>query len=283
MTKMLLHACCGPCSLEPSRLLIDAGTPFSIFFSNSNIHPQEEYELRLATIREFQRTQNVEVIEGEYNRAEWDNSAGAIGEKLVNLQQELGLDDEIIPAPNPYPLPVLPDECGEGERVAGVDERAAGADKRGDDGNCKITRAAWSSEFATKNDALSHLAELRQARCRACYRLRFEETCSYAKEHGFDAVGTTLSVSPYQYTNIIREELERACENTGLTCAFVDYRPYFETNEARSKELGMYRQNYCGCHFSYDEAQEERAYRKKARKAAKAAKKAAKLAQQHKP
>ena len=247
MTKMLLHACCGPCSLEPSRLLLDEGTPFSIFFSNSNIHPQEEYELRLATIREFQQSQGVGVIEGEYNRAAWDMRVGVIGEKIVNLQHELGLDGEIIPSPNPYPLPVLPDGFGEND------------------------------------EALSHLAELRQTRCRACYRLRFEETCSYAKEYGFDAVGTTLSVSPYQYTNIIREELKRACENAGLTCAFVDYRPYFETNEARSKELGMYRQNYCGCHFSYDEAQAERAYRKRARKAAKAAKKAAKLAQQHKP
>ena len=279
MTKMLLHACCGPCSLEPSRLLLDEGTPFSIFFSNSNIHPQEEYELRLATIREFQQSQGVGVIEGEYNRAAWDMRVGVIGEKIVNLQHELGLDGEIIPSPNPYPLPVLPDGFGENDEVA----RADGVDARGDNGNCKITRAAWSREFATKDEALSHLAELRQTRCRACYRLRFEETCSYAKEYGFDAVGTTLSVSPYQYTNIIREELERACKNAGLTCAFVDYRPYFETNEARSKELGMYRQNYCGCHFSYDEAQAERAYRKKARKAAKAAKKAAKLAQQHKP
>lgn len=50
----------------------------------------------------------------------------------------------------------------------------------------------------------------REARCRACYRLRFEEAAALAAEQGFDAVGTTLSVSPYQYTDVIREELERA-------------------------------------------------------------------------
>ena len=49
--KLLLHACCGPCSLEPTRLLKAAGHDITIYYANSNIHPAEEYEHRLATRR----------------------------------------------------------------------------------------------------------------------------------------------------------------------------------------------------------------------------------------
>lgn len=115
----------------------------------------------------------------------------------------------------------------------------------------------------------------REARCRACYRLRFEEATRYAREHGFAAVGTTLSVSPYQYTRIIREELERACEREGVKACFADYRPYYDEATRRSREDGMYRQNYCGCRFSNAEAAAERDERKAARRAAREAELAA--------
>lgn len=117
--------------------------------------------------------------------------------------------------------------------------------------------------------------EMRSQRCRACYRIRFEEAAQYAANHGFDAVATTLSVSPYQFTEIIREELERACAAYGVAVVFQDYREQYPETTRRSKELGMYRQNYCGCAFSKVEAAEEREARKAEREAAKAAKLAA--------
>ncbi len=115
----------------------------------------------------------------------------------------------------------------------------------------------------------------REARCRACYRLRFAEAARYAAEHGFDALGATLSVSPYQYTSIIREELERACAREGIEARFEDYRPYYDEATRRSREGGMYRQNYCGCRFSEAEAAAEREERTAARRAAREAEKAA--------
>lgn len=123
--------------------------------------------------------------------------------------------------------------------------------------------------------APSEARAAREARCRACYRLRFEEAARYAREHGFAAVGTTLSVSPYQYTRIIREELERACEREGVEARFADYRPYYDEATRRSREDGMYRQNYCGCRFSNAEAAAERDERKAARRAAREAELAA--------
>ena len=115
----------------------------------------------------------------------------------------------------------------------------------------------------------------REARCRACYRLRFEEAAHYAREHGFAALGTTLSVSPYQYSRIIREELERACAREGIKACFADDRPFYDEATRRSREGGMYRQNYCGYRFSDAAAAAAREERRAARRAARAAELAA--------
>lgn len=119
------------------------------------------------------------------------------------------------------------------------------------------------------------------ARCRACYELRFREAASYAAKHGFSYVGTTLSVSPYQYTDIIRKELERACAAAGVEPFFEDYSPLYAETVTSSKEAGLYRQDYCGCLPSKAEADAgrtaraaERAARKAERAEASAAKEA---------
>ena len=111
--------------------------------------------------------------------------------------------------------------------------------------------------------------EQRQERCRLCYRQRFEEAAEYARAHGYGRLGTTLSVSPYQYTEILREELEAAAQAAGLEPYFQDYRPYYDNATRRSREAGMYRQNYCGCRISMAEAAAEREERRIARKQAK--------------
>lgn len=72
-------------------------------------------------------------------------------------------------------------------------------------------------------------------------------------------------MSPYQYTAIIEEELRFAAEAHGLEPLFADYRPYYDAATQRSREEGMYRQNYCGCRFSAEEAQAEREQRKQLR------------------
>lgn len=118
----------------------------------------------------------------------------------------------------------------------------------------------------------------RAARCRACYRLRFEKLAAEARRRGFEAISTTLSVSPWQMTEVIREELERAADESGLVAEFRDFREYYPEATRRSRERGMYRQNYCGCRFSEEEARIEREERKARRKAEKEAKRAAREA-----
>lgn len=115
-----------------------------------------------------------------------------------------------------------------------------------------------------------HGYDARADRCRACYALRFEEVARLAVEGRYDAISTTLSISPYQYTSVIAEELERAARAQGIMPLFRDFRECYPEATRRSRELGMYRQNYCGCRYSEDEARLERIERKKARKEARA-------------
>lgn len=230
--KLLLHACCGPCSLEPTRLLKAAGHDITIYYANSNIHPAEEYEHRLATLRAWAADAGFEVLEGPYDPATWEACAGRIGDAAIaeveGALAEAGAEDEC---------------AGEG-----ASPRAA---------------------------VLSVDPARREARCRACYRLRLEETARVAAEQGFEGIGTTLSVSPYQYTQVIREEVERAATQAGVVPVFEDFRPYYDEATRESRELGMYRQNFCGCRISDLEAAAERAERKEQRAAAKAAERAA--------
>mgnify|MGYP001102658091 CR=1 FL=1 len=56
----------------------------------------------------------------------------------------------------------------------------------------------------------------RPRRCRACYALRLAEACRVAQERGFEFVGTTLAVSPYQLFETCNDVLERLAAEHGL-------------------------------------------------------------------
>lgn len=64
-TPILVHACCGPCSLEPVRLLREEGLEPTICWSNPNIQPAAEHDLRLETLLAWAREARVEVIRAE--------------------------------------------------------------------------------------------------------------------------------------------------------------------------------------------------------------------------
>lgn len=266
--KLLLHACCGPCSLEPTRLLKAAGHDITIYYANSNIHPAEEYEHRLATLRAWAADAGFEVLEGPYDPATWEACAGRIGDAAIaEVEQARAKAD-------------AEGECA-GE-LEGPNEASSNRSKTVTDTNhgasapaSALLSASTANSAAPRAAVLSVDPARREARCRACYRLRLEESARVAAERGFEGIGTTLSVSPYQYTQVIREEVERAAAQAGIAPVFEDFRPYYDEATRESRELGMYRQNFCGCRISDLEAAAERAERKEQRAAAKAAERAA--------
>lgn len=68
--RMLLHICCAPCSTHVVEKLRDS-YDVTGFFYNPNIHPDGEYERRLATARTYARSTGLELLEGEYEVARW--------------------------------------------------------------------------------------------------------------------------------------------------------------------------------------------------------------------
>jgi predicted adenine nucleotide alpha hydrolase (AANH) superfamily ATPase len=90
-------------------------------------------------------------------------------------------------------------------------------------------------------------------RCKSCYRLRLEKTAEQAQKKGFDAFSSTLLISPYQDFEQIATIGQQLAEKYNVIFHLKDYRPYFSNAMALSKELGLYRQKYCGCIFSREE------------------------------
>lgn len=60
--KILLHVCCGPCALFPLADLRKQGHEVTGFFCNPNIHPYQEYKLRLDSAQEMSRQLEMSLI-----------------------------------------------------------------------------------------------------------------------------------------------------------------------------------------------------------------------------
>lgn len=97
-------------------------------------------------------------------------------------------------------------------------------------------------------------------RCRKCYELRLREAASMAAEGGFDYFTTTLSISPMKNAARLNEiglSLEEEYPVKYLVSDFKKKNGYKRSIEL-SREYGLYRQDYCGCEFSYRDALERR-------------------------
>ena len=89
-------------------------------------------------------------------------------------------------------------------------------------------------------------------RCKRCFYLRLKKTAEFAKEHNYDYFSTTLTLSPLknaEVINTIGKQVEQESGISFLPCDFKKQGGYLRSIEL-SKELGLYRQNYCGCVFS---------------------------------
>lgn len=170
--NLLLHICCGPCSLYPLRTMRKAGHNVTGFFYNHNIHPYQEYTRRMNAVLE-----------------------------MAELEA----------------LPLL-----------------------------------MRDEYALE-DFLANVAHSPETRCSYCYRSRLRATAEIAAKHGFEAFSASLLYSRYQRHEEIRELGEQAGREYGVAFYYEDFRPGWQEGISVSKELGLYRQQYCGCIYSEKE------------------------------
>ncbi len=60
--KLLLHICCANCAIYPLQRVKERGDEITGFFFNPNIHPYQEYQKRLETLRRYSGEVGLEVI-----------------------------------------------------------------------------------------------------------------------------------------------------------------------------------------------------------------------------
>ena len=193
--NILLHMCCSNCSIYPVRILRSEKHDIAGFWFNPNIHPYEEYEVRIDSLKRLAGAWKFSVrYEQPYSPEEYF--------RLFNMSYDMLTDN---------------------------------------------TGSKWLSG--------SHVPPYPE-RCRGCYQLRLEKTAAHAQQEGFDAFSTTLLISPYQDYEQIASVGKALADKYNIKFHLRDYRPHFREAMALSKEMGLYRQKYCGCIFSREERNE---------------------------
>ena len=97
-------------------------------------------------------------------------------------------------------------------------------------------------------------------RCYKCYEMRLAETARMASDLGFDYFTTTLSISPMKNAAWLNEIGGRLSAEYGIAYLYSDFkkRNGFKRSTELSAEYGLYRQDYCGCVYSFREAHDGR-------------------------
>lgn len=170
--KLLLHACCGPCSLGAIEPLLADGALISLFFYNPCII-DGEFERRLAALRSVAEHYGLDLIVPPHNYADYLSYA----------------------APH-------------------------AADREGGE------------------------------RCALCMDDRLRVSARYAAEHGFDMFSTTLTVSPHKNSKLIFALADACSGDVPFLARDFKKRDGFLRSTRLSRELGIYRQDFCGCEFS---------------------------------
>ena len=89
-------------------------------------------------------------------------------------------------------------------------------------------------------------------RCEKCFEYRLMKTAKTAKEKGFSAFTTTLTVSPHKNSDVIFQVAEKIAGEYGLRFISENFKKQngFLRTMQLARENDFYRQNYCGCEFS---------------------------------
>lgn len=89
-------------------------------------------------------------------------------------------------------------------------------------------------------------------RCNICIRYRMDRTSRTALEARFDTIGSVFTTSPHKPAAEINAWGLQIAAEYGLKYLVSDFKKKdgFKRSVELSRELGLYRQNYCGCIYS---------------------------------
>jgi len=90
-------------------------------------------------------------------------------------------------------------------------------------------------------------------RCSYCYHERLRSTALVAKRGKFDYFTSTLLYSKFQKHDTIKSMGESIGKSVGVKFYYQDFRTGWKNGIEESKNIGLYRQQYCGCIYSEKE------------------------------
>ncbi|RPJ61416.1 MAG: hypothetical protein EHM12_05345 [Dehalococcoidia bacterium] len=88
-------------------------------------------------------------------------------------------------------------------------------------------------------------------RCTACYRFRLEKSYQLMLEKGYEAITSTLTISPHKSAKIINE-IGREIGGESFMARDFKKKEGFKRAMELAKSWELYRQNYCGCRYSLE-------------------------------
>ena len=177
--SLCMHVCCAPCSIWPLEFLKDFDV--TIYYTNSNIYPSEEYWRRLNELKAFLKDHHPEV---------------------------------------------------------------------------KLIVSDYDNETYTQKISLFKDEPEKGRRCIMCYGLRMHEAYQYAHDHHFDYFTTVMTISRQKDSKVLNHigmQLSNKFSNTKYFISDFKKADGNVKGNRIASELGMYRQDYCGCIYSYNQ------------------------------
>jgi predicted adenine nucleotide alpha hydrolase (AANH) superfamily ATPase len=90
-------------------------------------------------------------------------------------------------------------------------------------------------------------------RCRICFEMRLKKTYKQLLKGMFDRFATTLTVSPLKNVDLVNQT-GREINEERFICADFKKKNGYQRAVELARELDLYRQTYCGCIYSLEEA-----------------------------
>jgi epoxyqueuosine reductase len=92
-------------------------------------------------------------------------------------------------------------------------------------------------------------------RCEHCFLLRLRDTARFTKSLGWPQFTSVMSISPHKRIEVLNKTGKMAADEYGVEFISFDFKKKngFLNSIKLSKDLGLYRQDYCGCRLSRDE------------------------------
>jgi predicted adenine nucleotide alpha hydrolase (AANH) superfamily ATPase len=101
-------------------------------------------------------------------------------------------------------------------------------------------------------------------RCEECFLLRLKTTARFCRSIGWPQFTTVMSISPHKNIDMLNKAGSVAAESYDVVYVPFNFKKNdgFRKSIQLSKDLGLYRQDYCGCRLSKAESEERKRKRK---------------------